>query len=138
MRLDQVVLEQQRFAFGTRDRRFDARDLRDHRRGARMVIGLLKVARHALLQIARLADVERLAGGVEHAIDARPIRQRREQFAHVEWRSGRDGFGACAISVMSMPSHRRLRPLRAGDEVAQCAANTCSNIAVVRRRVLVL
>jgi hypothetical protein len=30
----------------------------------------LRVAGHAFLQAARLADIERLAGGIEHAVDA--------------------------------------------------------------------
>ena len=38
---------------------------------------LLEIVRHALLEVARLADVERLAGRVEHPVDARPVRQRR-------------------------------------------------------------
>ena len=58
----QVVLEQQRLAFRARHRRLDARDLRDHRGDARLVPGLLEIVRDALLEVARLADVERLAG----------------------------------------------------------------------------
>ena len=93
VRLDQVVLEQQRLALRARDRRLDARDLRDHHRGARMMIGLLEVARHALLQVARLADVQRLAGGVEHAIDARAVGQRGER---ARARRRRRSFGIAA------------------------------------------
>jgi hypothetical protein len=57
VRLDQIVLEQQRFAFGTRDRHFDARDLGDHRFGAWMVLSLLEVIGDAFFQVARLPDV---------------------------------------------------------------------------------
>ena len=39
---------------------------------------LREVARDALLQVARLADVEHVAGGVEVAIDAGQVRQRRD------------------------------------------------------------
>ena len=75
VRLDEIVLEQQRFAFRAGHRRIDPRDLRHHERGARCVFGLLEVARNALPQIARLAHVERLARGIEHAVDTRPVRQ---------------------------------------------------------------
>ena len=84
VRLDQIVLEQQRFTFGTRYGRLDIGDVRNHHRCSRMMVGLLKVARHAFLEVARLADVERRPGRVDHAIDARPVRQRREQLARVE------------------------------------------------------
>src|SRR4029079_375672 len=57
-RLDQVVLEQQRLAFGAYRRRGEARDLADAPRDPRLVTALLEVARDALLEIARLADVE--------------------------------------------------------------------------------
>ena len=77
-RLDEVVLEQQRLALGAHGRRLDARDLRDHRGDARLVAALLEIARDALLQVARLADVERAAGGVEHPVHAGQMRQRRD------------------------------------------------------------
>ena len=60
MRLDQIVLEQQRFALGAGDGGFHPRHLRDHHRRARMVLGLLEVAGHALLEVARLADLAEL------------------------------------------------------------------------------
>src|SRR6185312_48497 len=58
-RLDQVVLEEQRLALGTHRGRLDASDLADHRRDPRFVAALLEIARDALAQVARLADVER-------------------------------------------------------------------------------
>src|SRR6185436_18700860 len=61
VRLDQVVLEQQRLALRARDRRLDARDVPQHRRDPRLVRALLEIARHAFLEIARLADIERAA-----------------------------------------------------------------------------
>ena len=97
LRLDQVVLEEQRLAFRARHRRLDARDLREHHGDPRLVRTLLEVARHALLQVARLADVERRAGGIEHPVDARAVRQRRDQLSRVERRRRRGGrfTGAC-------------------------------------------
>ena len=60
--LDQVVLEQQRLALGARDRHFHrgapAASIICDARARRL---LLEVRRDALLQVARLADVERLA-----------------------------------------------------------------------------
>jgi hypothetical protein len=85
-RLDQVVLEQQRLAFRTRHGRLDTRDLADHHRDPGLVRALLEVVRDPFPQVARLADVERVAGGVEHPVDARPMRQRRDELARVERR----------------------------------------------------
>ena len=57
-RLDQVVLEQQRLGLGAHHRRLQARDARHHVADARAAVVLVEVARDALLQVARLADVE--------------------------------------------------------------------------------
>src|ERR1044072_5731264 len=62
MRLDEIVFEKQRFAFVARDRRLDSRDLPDHRCRLGLVIAFLEIARDALLEVARLADVDRLLG----------------------------------------------------------------------------
>src|SRR5687767_4280811 len=75
-RLDEVVLEEQRLAFRARDRRLHARDVRNHDlRAGRDARRLLKVRRDALAKIERLADVQHFAGRVEHAVDARQVRQ---------------------------------------------------------------
>ncbi len=103
VRLDEVVLEQQRLALGAGDGRLHARDLRDHRRDPRLVTGLLEVARDALLQVAGLADVQRLAGRVEHPVDTRPMRQRSEELARVERASrafvDRCGHAQCGRAI---------------------------------------
>ncbi len=81
-RLDQVVLEQQCLGFAAHHRGLEPRDAFDHQADARACMVLLEVARHALPEVARLADVEHGAGRVEVAIDTRPLRQRghfREQ-----------------------------------------------------------
>ena len=57
-RLDQVVFEDQRFGLAVRDRGLEPRDALDHHGDARAGQVLLEVARHALLQVARLADVQ--------------------------------------------------------------------------------
>ena len=85
--LDEIVLEQQRFGFGTRRRRVDARDTLDHVRDARIARALVEVAGDALLQIARLADVEQHAGRIVVAIDAGQAGQLRDDALGVE------GFG---------------------------------------------
>ena len=142
-RLDQVVLEQQRLAFGARDRGLDARDLRDHHRDARLVRALLEVARHALLQVARLADVERVAGGVLHPVDAGPVRQRRDQLARVECRRrlAERRRGHRRGAVIAQPRRGDRPAARRGPSRPRCratASNTERNIAGVSRRVLVL
>jgi hypothetical protein len=73
--LDEIVLEQQRLSFGARRRHLDRRHLPDHHLGARSVAGLVEVGGDALLQVARLADIERFPALAEHAVDARETRQ---------------------------------------------------------------
>ena len=157
LRLDQVVLEQQRLALGARHRRLDARDLRDHRRDARLVAGLLEIVRDALLEVASLADVERLARPVEHPVHARPVRQRLQELARVERRRRRRSAGpadvtfdrrgdlrhaaalarayrgALAIASNTESEHRRRQPSRIGVVAAAMVAVEQRNTR--RRRV---
>ena len=59
---------------------------------SRLVAAALEVARHALLQVARLADVQRVAARILHPVDAGTMRQRRDQLAGIEggrWRGAR-------------------------------------------------
>ncbi|EGD06434.1 major facilitator transporter [Burkholderia sp. TJI49] len=92
-RLDQVVLEQQRLGLRTRDGRLDARDARDHHRDARRQLRLREIARHALFQVARLAHVEHGARRVVVAVDARHVRQLREDLLRFE--RGVGSFWGC-------------------------------------------
>jgi hypothetical protein len=69
-RLDQVVFQDQRLGLAVRHRGLEARDLRHHHRDARARQILLEVARHAVLEVARLADVQDLVLGVEIAVHA--------------------------------------------------------------------
>ena len=86
-RLDQAVLEQQRLGLGAGDRRVDARNARQHVRGPGPDVPV-EVSCDALLQVARLADIERGPSGVQHAVDARQMRQAVDHAARVEF-----GFG---------------------------------------------
>ena len=70
------MLEQERLGFGVGYRHLDLRNLGDERRGLRLVDALLEVGRNALFQVARLADVDDLVLRIEHAVDARAVRQR--------------------------------------------------------------
>ncbi len=76
-RLDQVVLEQQRLGLGAHHGRFQPRDARHHMADARAAVVLVEVAGHALLQVARLADVQHLVARVEVAVHAGQAGQRR-------------------------------------------------------------
>ena len=82
--LDEVVLEEQRLAFRARCRNLDRGHLPDHHLRARTVRGLVEVRGDALLEVARLADVERLAALAEHAVNPRQIRQAFDEFLRVE------------------------------------------------------
>ncbi len=84
-RLDQVVLEQQRLGLGARHRGLDAHDALEHVRDARALLAAREVRGHPLLQVARLADVEHRVAGADHPVDARTVRQAREEVAQVEW-----------------------------------------------------
>ena len=81
-RLDQVVLEEERLGLGAHHRRLHARDARHHVAGPDRALAagvtLGEVAGDALLQVARLADVENAVVGVEEAIHAGQVRQRRD------------------------------------------------------------
>src|SRR5204862_7131719 len=99
---------------------------------------LLKIARNPLFEVARLADVERLAGRIEHPVDTRTMRQRAKKLRHVE-RGRRRRLGG------SWSRHfRQTRNL--GHAIApgarpRCTAtssNTARNISRVSRRALVL
>ena len=72
---DQVALEQQCLDLAVRRDDLEPCGLGDH---ALQPVGQLVdlgISGHALLQVARLADVERLAAAIEHAVDAGAARQ---------------------------------------------------------------
>ncbi len=74
LRLDEVVFEQERLGFRAHHGRLQARHLGHHVGGAGAGNAFLEVSRYALLEIARLADVEQRALGVVVAVDARQTR----------------------------------------------------------------
>ena len=82
--LDEVELEQQRLGIGIGDGDFHVRGLRDQRLHLRLDVARLKVGSDAALEIARLADVENVALGVEHAIHAGTARQRIDERLRIE------------------------------------------------------
>jgi hypothetical protein len=59
-----------------------------------MVLGLLEVIGDAFFQVASLADVQRVASRLDHAVNAGAIGQRLEQLAGVE------GFAFHAVRVV--------------------------------------
>ncbi len=73
--LDQVVLEQQRLDLGVRDHHLHRARLRHHAAQAVREVGGVDVVGDAALEAPRLADIESVALGVEHAVDARALRQ---------------------------------------------------------------
>ena len=79
--LDEVAFEQQRLDFGMGDDDLERVGLRDHAPQAVRQRGGVGVVGDARLEIARLADIERIALGVEHAIDAGAGRQRAQRRA---------------------------------------------------------
>jgi hypothetical protein len=75
VRLDEVVLEQQRLGLGVRDRDFDGGDLRDQRLYLGIDVPGGEVGADAVLKAARLADVEELVLRSEHAVHPRAARE---------------------------------------------------------------
>jgi len=119
--LDQIALEQQRLGLGRSNDDFEGRGLGHHAAQPVRQPGRMGIILHPALQIARLADVHRIALAVEHAIDAgtgRHIAQRRPQDRdpggdavgcrlarhglradigeHIGWRIGRETAGTAA------------------------------------------
>ena len=74
--LDQIGFQQQRFDLGRRRDEDHLRRLRDHVLDAVGLRARLGVGRDALFQARRLADIERLALGVQHAVNPGRIGQR--------------------------------------------------------------
>ncbi len=163
MLLDQVVLEHQRFGLGARDRDLDARDRAHHRDGLRVLRApALEIARHALAQVARLADVDHLARRVEHPIDAGLVREVLDGRVRIERCRGRRlrsqarglggrsvaGRGGVALAFgVRLPrlfgADGGLRLSVFDDHVVSAAsprtvASTSANICAVKRRVCVL
>ncbi len=81
VRLDEVVLEQQRLGLRARHGHFHGSDLRDQHLDLRIQVARVEIAADAIAQVRGLADVEQFAVGREHAIDAGPSRQRRDEGA---------------------------------------------------------
>ena len=79
--LDQVVLEQQRLGLAAGDRELHGRRRRHHADQARGEPGRLGVGGDPAAQRARLADIEHLAVGRDHAVDAGLARQRAHELA---------------------------------------------------------
>ena len=70
--LDQVGFEQQRLGLGLGGDEFQRHRAGDHARDARVVGRRPRVVGDALLDVLGLADIEHLAFGVDHAVDAGP------------------------------------------------------------------
>ena len=115
--LDQVGLEQQRLGFRARRHELHRGGGHDHPHDAVGLALQARVARHPLLQRARLADVKNRAFLVEHAIDARPERQTADEM--------RDDVDAA-----------RVRPERRGLGLERRHGN--GRAAFGRQRILVL
>ena len=74
--LDEVGFEQQRLGLRAHGHELHRRGGGDHAGDAVGVVAGARVARHARLQVARLADVDDGAAGIDHAVDAGRARQR--------------------------------------------------------------
>ena len=68
--LDEVGFEQQRFRLGRGVHELHRHRGADHRRDAVGMAGEPRVILHAVLEVARLADIDDLTGLIHHAVDA--------------------------------------------------------------------
>ncbi len=73
--LDQIGFQQQRLGLGAGDDELHRRRLAHHAADAVGVAAPQRVVVDALFQVARLADIEHVAGGVDHAVDAGRVGQ---------------------------------------------------------------
>ncbi len=71
--LDQVLLQQQRLGLALRGQEHHRAGGGDHSPYACVMPGGLGIGGNALPQAARLADIEHVAAGIEHAVDAGPV-----------------------------------------------------------------
>ena len=74
--LDKVGFEQKRFGFGADGDEFHRCGRQDHARDAICVTGQPDVIRYSGFELAGLADVDDVTVRIEHAINARRLRQR--------------------------------------------------------------
>ena len=74
--LDQVRFQQKRLSFGMGRDDFHRRGFRDHPAQPLRQAPDLRIRRDAPIQAARLAHVERIAFGIQHAVNARSPRHR--------------------------------------------------------------
>ena len=99
--LDEIGLEQQRLGVRLGGDEHHRVGLRDHARdAARLALGR-HIGGDALLDRARLADIEHLALGPDHAIDAGPERRMAPE--------GADRLGAARERAQAQPAARRGR-----------------------------
>ena len=96
-RLDQVAFEEERLPLRARHRDLDGPDLGEHDLRARTVVALLEVRRDPFPQIARLADVEHVAGGVEHPVHAGQVGQAGDEGRGVKHGVAWQRAAGCAV-----------------------------------------
>ncbi len=111
--LDQVDLQQQRLDLGVGGDDLELDRLGDHPAQTFRQFSNLGIGRDALLQIARLAHVERVAGLVQHAIDAGVCRQTLDRL-HDDLKTARQHTaGARNLAVLcGVVTHRSWDPFR--------------------------
>ena len=97
--LDQIRFQQQRLDLGVSRGHLQRHGFGDHALQAAWQLGELRVGGDAPLEAARLADIKRIAPGVEHAVDAGAWRQRLDRT-----RQNLDALGQTAFESL----HRRL------------------------------
>jgi len=88
VRLDEIVLQQQRLGLGACHADLDVRHPADQGLGLGVMRSAAEIARHPRLQRPRLADVEDLAIRRQHAVHAGLARQALDEFAGIEARIG--------------------------------------------------
>ena len=84
MGFDEVVFEQQRLGLGIRHRDFDGGDLLHERLHLGIDVAGGEIGADAISQALRLADVQQLVLGTEHAVHAGALRERCRVFLMIE------------------------------------------------------
>ncbi len=112
VRLDEVVLEQQRLGFGVGDRDLDGTDLRHQRLHLRVDVAGGEVGADPVLETARLADVQQLLAGAEHAVHAGAPRQCGDVFLRIKHAQAVASVILAAAARAARRARRRAPPPR--------------------------
>ena len=126
--LDEAVFKQQCLRLCICDGDLDVAHLLHHRQRFRCRLRAMKITADALFQVACLADINDLVFGVDHAIDARPVRQATQKRLNLKFRcvTHRAGYPVTP-SPSQIPPRTLLRSVSAYSCCNDCSGRSRAN-----------